>query len=94
MNSKKTIVTAQSVSPVRALHAFMADKRPHSWCGIGSKSPIPVAEGGGDSTHNREARGNDTATDETGSSRSHIKHGAARSPPNFHRVLSGNLPKS
>jgi hypothetical protein len=42
MKIGKTIVHALSVSQIRGLHAFMADKRPHSFCGNGIKSPTPI----------------------------------------------------
>lgn len=80
MKTRKIITTAPSVSQIRGFQAFMADKQPHSFCGNGIKSPIPIAGSNAKSKFVDKARGNDAATDET-SDGSHTKLREARSPP-------------
>jgi len=67
-------------SQIRRYQKFMADKNAHSWCGRGSKSPIPIAGPNGRSEIIDKPRGKEIATNETSDS-SHVKHREARSPP-------------
>ncbi|HEY7182040.1 MAG TPA: hypothetical protein VIC84_11500 [Blastocatellia bacterium] len=67
-------------SQVRGYQKFMADKNVHSWCGIGSQSPIPTAGGDAESKIVAGTGGNDSATDENGGG-SRAMPGARRSSP-------------
>lgn len=67
-------------SQVRGYQKFMAGKNVHSWCGTGSKSPIPTAGGDAKSKIVVGPRSNDVATDET-SGGAHTVLREWRSPP-------------
>ncbi|MGE0130468.1 MAG: hypothetical protein AB7U82_20520 [Blastocatellales bacterium] len=80
MKTRKPIITALNVSPIRAFQAFIADKNPHSFCGGGIKSPIPTIAPTSGSGIIDKPRGKEAATDETNDD-SHGNQRLTRSPP-------------
>lgn len=80
MKTRKPITTALNISPIRAFHAFIADKNPHSFCGGGITPPIPASSPTSGSEIIDNSRGQKAATDETGEG-PRFKHREARSPP-------------